>query len=286
MLWVFFALTIMAIAGLVAYIRLGKEIWQRHRLVRKSDKFQEEDDSLGQEIPPQESHISLETGIVLRPYGWPDVLVCLILGVYFLRLVASSSESNPLPTLREIEVGTVFYVLLDLLILAFLILRRIHPIQVFGFRAMRGFRVFKSAVLWLVALYPLIFLIQLIVENLGSTSVTPQPLVQYLIDNKRLSDHLVVGLLAVIVAPFTEELIFRGYLYGVLRQYAGRLAAIIVTSCIFAGIHQHLSAFPGLFLLAVALCLVYEATGSLMVAIIMHALFNLIGVVAAIVGPF
>jgi|GEM_PF-694961 len=286
MLWVFFALTLMAIAGLVAYIRLGKRVWQRQQYVRNPDKWPGEDVSLEKGISPEENYISLKTGLGQYPFGWPDLMVCLVLGIYFFALAASPSKDHPIPTLREIGVGAVFYVLLDVLIFAFLILRRIHPIQVFGLRAMCGLRVFKSAVFWLIALYPLIFLVQLIVESLAATSITPQPLVQYLIDNKRLSDHLIVGLLAVIIAPCTEELIFRGYLYGVLRQYAGRLPAIIVTSCIFAGIHQHLPAFPGLFLLAVALCLVYEATGSLMVAMVMHALFNLIGVLAAIFQPF
>lgn len=282
MLWVFFALTLMAIAGLVAYIRLGKEVWQRQQCVRKPDKWAGE--NVG--IPPEENYISLKAETGRYSFGWPDLMVCLVLGIYFLALAASPSKNNQIPTLREIEVGAVFYVLLDLLIFTFLILRHIHPVKVFGLRAMCGFRVFKSAVLWLIALYPLIFLVQLLVESLAGTNVAPQPLVQYLIDNKRLSDHLIVGLLAVIIAPCTEELIFRGYLYGVLRQYAGRLVAIIVTSCIFAGIHQHLPAFPGLFLLAVALCLVYEATGSLTVAMVMHALFNLIGVLAAIFQPF
>lgn len=248
---VFLVTTAIAIVGLVAYIRLGKQIWQT-------------------------THPSLQ------PYRWPDSLFCLILGIYFLTLVASSSE-NRLLTLKDIQMGTVFYVLLDLIILSYLLLRHLHPIQLFGIQKLSGIRILKMATFWLIALYPLIFLVQIGVENIAGLD-TPQPLVQFLIKNSHLSDRITVGLLAVIVAPLTEELIFRGYLYGVMRKYAGRLAAIFVSSCLFAAIHQHLAAFPGLFLLAVALCLVYEATGCLLVSIVMHALFNLIGVLAAIFG--
>jgi membrane protease YdiL (CAAX protease family) len=251
---VFLVTTAIAIAGLVAYIRLGKKVWQTDY-------------------------------ILSQPYRWPDGLFCLVLGIYFLTLVASSSENSRLLKLEDIQTGTIFYILLDLIILSFLIIRRIHPIQLFGIRTLPWPRILKMTTFWLIALYPLIFLVQILVENIGGLGITPQPLVQFLIENPRLSDRITVGLLAVVVAPFTEELIFRGYLYGVMRKYAGRLAAIFVSSCLFAGIHQHLSAFPGLFLLAVALCLVYEATGCLLVSILMHAFFNLIGVLAAIFGP-
>lgn len=255
MLWLASLITIaIAFGGLVAYIYLGKQIWSEDR------------------ISPQ-------------PYRWPDGLFALILGVYFLTLIAATSETGRLLKLKDIQTGTLFYLLLDLIILSFLLIRHMNPIQVFGIQRLRWPRLLIMATVWLIALYPLVFTVQIFVENIGGGKASPQPLVQFLIRNPHLSDRILVGLLAVIVAPFTEELIFRGYLYGVVRKYAGRIAAIFASSCLFAGIHQHLPAFPGLFLLAVGLSFVYEATGCLLVPILMHALFNLIGVLAATLWP-
>ena len=94
----------------------------------------------------------------------------------------------------------------------------------------------------------------------------------------------VVGISAVFVAPVLEEFIFRGYLYAVVRRYAGMTLGIIVNATLFAAIHTHLPSFGGLFALAVCLTLAYEWTGSIFVPITMHALFNAISVAQLLHG--
>jgi membrane protease YdiL (CAAX protease family) len=91
--------------------------------------------------------------------------------------------------------------------------------------------------------------------------------------------------MAVIVAPVAEEMIFRGYFYGVIRRYGGRIPAILISSLLFAAIHVHLPSFPGLFLLAVTLCFLYERTGSLWSNITMHAAFNASTIITLIFWP-
>ena len=86
--------------------------------------------------------------------------------------------------------------------------------------------------------------------------------------------RVVVAISAVVVAPIQEELIFRGYLYGVLRRYLGIAPGILTNALVFAGIHQSAPSFGGLFVLAVCLTLAYEWTGSIFVPMTMHALFN------------
>ncbi len=81
--------------------------------------------------------------------------------------------------------------------------------------------------------------------------------------------------MAVVVAPAAEETIFRGYIYGVLKRYAGAIPAALISAGLFAAMHLSLSSLPALFVLALCLTLAYEATGSLLVNIFMHALFNL-----------
>jgi membrane protease YdiL (CAAX protease family) len=71
-----------------------------------------------------------------------------------------------------------------------------------------------------------------------------------------------------------EEIIFRGYFYGVIRRFGGRLPALLTSSLLFAAIHVHLPSMLGLGILAIILCLLYERTGSLWAPITMHACFN------------
>lgn len=82
--------------------------------------------------------------------------------------------------------------------------------------------------------------------------------------------------LAVLLAPVAEEVFFRGFLQSMLRRYAGPWPAVIIASCIFAGMHvtaEPLSVAP-LVVLGVALGYSYERTGRLLAPILMHCLFN------------
>jgi len=87
---------------------------------------------------------------------------------------------------------------------------------------------------------------------------------------------LVAGLAftAVVVAPLTEELLFRGYVYPVARWIGGRVPAILFSSLIFALAHHNAVAMVPLLLLAVVLVLAYEWTGSIWAPVAIHMLFN------------
>jgi membrane protease YdiL (CAAX protease family) len=92
-------------------------------------------------------------------------------------------------------------------------------------------------------------------------------------------------LIAVVAAPLAEELIFRGCLYGILRQIGGRLLAIAVSSLLFALIHGHLPSLAGLMVLSVGLSLLYEKTGSLWAPILLHAAFNGLSIYGTLQWP-
>ena len=79
---------------------------------------------------------------------------------------------------------------------------------------------------------------------------------------------------AVVVAPITEEVIFRGYLYPVAKRFAGRWAAVAFSSLLFAMVHQNSMALLPLAFLAVLLALSYEWTGSIWAPIGIHMFFN------------
>ena len=83
---------------------------------------------------------------------------------------------------------------------------------------------------------------------------------------------------AVVVAPVTEELLFRGILLPALMKGRDFAFAALLCSFYFALIHLHGPSLLSLMTLSVMFSVGYAATGSILTPIVMHALFNLNGV--------
>jgi CAAX protease family protein len=86
----------------------------------------------------------------------------------------------------------------------------------------------------------------------------------------------------VILPPLTEEIMVRGFLYGSLKKAMPRLAAVVVTSAIFASAHLPEGGAAGplyiaaidTFILSLVLIYLREKTGSLWAGITLHAFKN------------
>src|SRR3954469_5172858 len=89
---------------------------------------------------------------------------------------------------------------------------------------------------------------------------------------------VLIGVLVVGVAPPIEEFFFRGFFYGALRTRFGFLAAALLDGLVFGAIHAPtgIQAVPPLIALGFSFCLLYEATGSILPGICLHALNNMI----------
>src|SRR4051794_9393043 len=83
-------------------------------------------------------------------------------------------------------------------------------------------------------------------------------------------------LLIVIAAPISEEICFRGFLFGGLRERWPRIAAALLSGVIFGGLHATtgISAVPPLMVFGFILALLYEKTGSIWPGILLHMLNN------------
>ena len=79
---------------------------------------------------------------------------------------------------------------------------------------------------------------------------------------------------AVIVAPVAEEFVFRGLLFSAAKRMGWPKCAWIVTSLLFAAIHNSAPIFLALFVFALALTWLYEKTDGLLAPIVAHSLFN------------
>ena len=92
-----------------------------------------------------------------------------------------------------------------------------------------------------------------------------------------LANVLAVVVLITVIAPLGEELFFRGFFFGALRNWRGPWVAAVLTGLVFGAIHAGSSPVGYLVPLAFfgfGLCLLYESTGSLYPSIALHALNN------------
>jgi membrane protease YdiL (CAAX protease family) len=166
-------------------------------------------------------------------------------------------------------------------ILVSLLLRRMRPADLFGFDRLGFTKVFFWGAGLLISALPLIFASSAVVSSLmhANSQNDSQPIMQLFERVGEPAKRIPIILLAVVIAPLAEEFFFRGFLYGVLKRYAGALPALLFTGIAFALIHLHVPSLLPLFLLACVLTLAYELSGSLLVPMAMHALFNAITLV-------
>lgn len=87
---------------------------------------------------------------------------------------------------------------------------------------------------------------------------------------------------ATVLAPASEELLFRGHLQTAILHSLDRTAsrrgarwtAILITSVVFALFHGEIWMMPPIFFLSLCLGMVYERSGNLWMPMAIHLLFN------------
>lgn len=87
---------------------------------------------------------------------------------------------------------------------------------------------------------------------------------------------IVMGIVALVLAPLGEELLFRGILYPAFKQHGYPRAAFWGTAALFGAIHLSLAIFLPLTALALLLNWLYEKTDNLLAPIAAHVTFNAI----------
>jgi membrane protease YdiL (CAAX protease family) len=91
-----------------------------------------------------------------------------------------------------------------------------------------------------------------------------------------------MALVLVVVAPLTEELLFRGLILRGLLQRYGTVPAVMLSALLFALVHANPYQFASAITMGVFLAWLLVRTRSLWPCIIAHALFNCHGIVLPI----
>ena len=158
--------------------------------------------------------------------------------------------------------------------------------QALGARAAPRTVLAEAALRWL-AILPLLWFLgfawSLALDGLGREP-SFQRAVQLFLDADAPGERLRFVFFATVVAPIAEEALFRGLLLPLLVRHAGPAAGLALVAAGFAALHG-LESLPALAVFSVALSLAYARTGTLLVPMAMHAIFNAtnLALVAALV---
>jgi len=109
------------------------------------------------------------------------------------------------------------------------------------------------------------------------------------------TEYILAFLTLVVIAPFAEELLFRGYFQGAVAKKAGKIASVIVVATIFGlfhlpgitaeGVVWQWGAAADTFSLGVVVGVLRLLTGSIWAGVILHSLKNAIAYYFLFIAP-
>jgi len=210
-----------------------------------------------------------------RTFGLPEaILAAALISLLLMNFLASLSRSVRQLSPDDLRVNFLFTFLVVFFVAGFLKLRRLDLNSLGGFSRISFLRAASTGTILLLAAYPLIALAEAITQSFLGGGSSKQGIVDLFNQSHTLQQRIMIIILAVAVAPVAEEFIFRFFLYGVLKRYLGPALGLVLNALLFAAVHAHLPSFAPLFVLGICFTLAYEWSGSILVSMTMHSLFN------------
>lgn len=97
--------------------------------------------------------------------------------------------------------------------------------------------------------------------------------------------YVIVFFALVVLPPIAEELMFRGYLFGRLRQRLGFISSALVVSALFGLVHGQWNVAIDTFILSMFLCYLRERTGTIWTGMVLHGLKNAVAYFLLFIAP-
>jgi membrane protease YdiL (CAAX protease family) len=210
-----------------------------------------------------------------RAFGVPEAILSAVL-IVFLLLNIGASLSHPSMKLSVHTLLGNFLLLLFVLlfIVTFLQFRGFDVGSLAGFSRISFFRALSTGAVLLFFAYPLILWADIITQRLFGGGSSRQNIVEVFSGSQTIDQRIMIIIFAIAVAPVIEEFLFRFFLYNVIKRFFGRLVGVIFSASLFAAAHAHFPSFVPLFVLGSCFAIAYEWSGSILVAMTMHSLFN------------
>jgi len=210
-----------------------------------------------------------------RTFGLPEAILAALL-ILFLLLSIGASVSRPSIDFSKDTLlwNFILMVFLVLFIVTFLQLRGLDVGSLGGFYRISFLRVLSTGSILLFFAYPLILWSDIITQRLFGGGSSRQNIVEFFSGPRTLDQRIMIIVFAIAVAPVIEEFLFRFFLYNVIKRYFGRLIGVTFSALLFAAAHAHFPSFVPLFVLGSCFAIAYEWSGSILVAMTMHSLFN------------
>ena len=218
---------------------------------------------------------SLAPPAVTRGFTWGDAVLATVLSTWFvLNISAAGTHNVSGMRMRELALNALFSIALLLFVAGFLRLRGLDVNALAGFSRIGFRRAAITGAVLLLAAYPLIFTADAASQRLLGRGSEAQGIVELFNASNTLKQRIMIIVLAVAIAPMAEEFLFRFFLYGVLKRYFGRAVALAGNAVLFGAVHAHLPSFAPLVVLGTCFTIAFEWSGSILVPMTMHALFN------------
>jgi len=210
-----------------------------------------------------------------RSFGLPEaILAALLIGFLFLTIGASVSQPSIQFSARNLLANFLVTGCVVLVIVTFLQFRGFDVDSLGGFFRLNFIRTLSTGAILLFFAYPLILMSDAITQQLFGGGSSKQNIVEFFSGSRTIQQRMMIIVFAIAIAPIVEEFLFRFFIYGVLKRYFGRLLGVTFSALLFAAAHAHLPSFVPLFVLGSCFAIAYEWSGSILVAMTMHSLFN------------
>ena len=125
-----------------------------------------------------------------------------------------------------------------------------------------------------IMIIPFVLLTSLIMNLIIKNQAGSNPLLEIVLNNNNYFAFILLFVTTTLIAPFFEEIIFRGVLLPVLARDYGRTIGILISSFVFALAHLSLNEFPPLFVLGIGLAVTRLISGRLSSSVAMHSFWN------------
>jgi membrane protease YdiL (CAAX protease family) len=217
-----------------------------------------------------------EPGETGRTFGLPEAILAITLTAFLLiNVSASFAQTGPVHLNdRDLITNLLFTILIVLFIAAFLKWRGLNLNKLGGFAKIGFLRAILTGTLLLLAAWPLLVLGEALARQIFGEGSGKQGIVDLFNQSETLRQRVLIIVLAVAVAPVCEEFIFRFFLYGTFKRFVGPAVGLLLNALLFAAAHAHWPSFIPLFVLGACFTLAYEWSGSILVSMTMHSLFN------------